>query len=222
MALTKDMNLEQIKSFLEEELKEQILLDIAPILYIGQKVGGYFGVTRQILCLVDFLGALYRGYDGKRKNKRMVISETWKAKELIKGVFGDIDPKYRENGEVLYDMYRHGLVHLYQPRAIKQENGRKLEWVIYKGPRERAAIKFGERVIQNVRHLGVTVNPSDKKTDLLTISITCLYKDLLTAIDRYYVLLENDKSGKLLKNWKAVANAIAEAEDYSIIKEPKK
>jgi len=33
MALKKDMKLPQIKEFLEEELKEQVFLEIAPILY---------------------------------------------------------------------------------------------------------------------------------------------------------------------------------------------
>lgn len=219
------MELWQIKEFLEEEVKEQIFLEIAPILYIGQEVGGYFGVTRQILCLVDFLGSLYCGYEGKKdkKTKRMIISEGWKAKKFIKEVLEYIDPIYKENGEILFDMYRHGLVHLYQPRTIKQRNGRELKWAIYKGARERANINFktdmGDFTISDARHLGISTNPSDKKSDLLTISITCLYKDLLTAIDKFYELLEKDKNESLLKNWQTTANAISEPEAYSAIKE---
>lgn len=223
MALTKDMELWQIKSFLEEEVKEQVFLEIAPLLYIGQEVGGYFGVTRQILCLVDFLGALYCGYDGKtnKKTGRMIISEPWKAVKFIEEILGDVDQKYRENGEILFNMYRHGLVHLYQPRTVRQQNGRELKWAIYKGARERANVNFKtderEFTIPDARHLGISTNPSDKKSDLLTISITCLYKDLLSAIDKYYFeLLEKDE--KWLKNWQSTANAISKSEEYLVIK----
>lgn len=95
MALQNNMELFQIKSFLEDEVKEQIFLEIAPILYIGQPAGGYFGVTRQILCFVDFLGALYCGYDEKEKEedlkkyKRMKISKSEKVEKFIREFFGN-------------------------------------------------------------------------------------------------------------------------------------
>lgn len=221
MALQKDMELFQIKRFLEEEVKEQIFLEIAPILYIGQPVGGYFGVTRQILCLIDFLGTLYSGYSGKKTKKgRMIISEPWKAKKFITIVFGEIDSKYEENGELLYDMYRHGLVHLYQPKTIKQKNGRMLKWAIYKGERESHPEGFGTQegkfIIQNARHLDLVVDPRDNNSDLLTISITCLYKDLLTIIDMFYQKIDENKSDEL-KKWRETANAILEPEEYSIL-----
>lgn len=63
MALEKNMSFSQMESFLNEELKEQILYEIAPILHLGYSPGGYFGVTRQIVCMIDFLGALYSGFD---------------------------------------------------------------------------------------------------------------------------------------------------------------
>jgi len=94
MALNKDMKLWEMKRFLHEELKEQILLEIAPILHVGIPQGGYFGVTRQILCLVEFLGTLYCGYDKKRDGKD--IAQTWKAEKFIKEVMGkDFDKNYR-------------------------------------------------------------------------------------------------------------------------------
>jgi len=224
MALTKDMELWQIKSFLEEEVKEQVFLEIAPLLYIGQEVGGYFGVTRQILCLIDFFGALFSGYNGKDKypNGAKKISTPQKTITFISEVLGKIDSKYKENGKYLYAMYRHGLVHLYQPRAIKQKNGRILKWAAYKGARERAEILFQtndkEFKITDVRHLGISTNPSDKKSDFLTISITCFYKDFLTAIDNYYKLIEeSDETLDLFKKWRQTANAITEAEEYSVV-----
>lgn len=222
MALQNNLELFQIKSFLEDEVKEQIFLEIAPILYIGQEVGGYFGVTRQILCFVDFLGALYCGYSEKekkddlKKHKRMWISKTEKVEKFIIEFLGnEIDSKYREHGKVFYQMYRHGLVHLYQPKTIKQKDGRLLKWAIYKGGRESHPEQFGTQegkfTIPNARHLDLVVDPRNKNEDLLTISITCLYKDLLTAVDKFYKKIEENKNGELNK-WREAANAILESE----------
>lgn len=221
MALSKNMELWQIKSFLEDEVKEQIFLEIAPILYIGQCAGGYFGVTRLILCFIDFLGTLYSGYSGKKTKKgRMIVSEPWKIKKFITDILGEVDLKYRENGELLHDMYRHGLVHLYQPKTIKQKNGRILKWAIYKGQRESHPEGFdtqvGKFIIPNAKHLDIVVDPLDNNSDFLTISITCLYKDLLTIIDRFYQIIENNKNGEI-KKWRESANAILEPEKYSLI-----
>lgn len=223
MALQENMELWQIKRFLEEEVKEQIFLEIAPILYIGQPVGGYFGVTRQILCFVDFLGALYSGYDDKekkddlKKDGRMRISKSEKVKTFITKFMGEkLDPKYKENGIIFYDMYRHGLVHLYQPKTIKQKNGRLLQWALYKGQRESHQEGFdaqrGRFVIPNARHLEIVADPRNPQEDLLTISITCLYKDLLTAIDRFYKKIEENNNDEI-KKWRQTANAILESEE---------
>jgi len=223
MALSKDMELWQIKNFLEDEVKEQIFLEIAPILYIGQPAGGYFGVTRQILCFIDFLGALYCGYPENEKKqdlenyKRMRISKSEKVERFIKEFFGnEIDPKYKENGRIFYQMYRHGLVHLYQPKTIRRKTGRVLSWALYKGQRESHPEGFdtqgGKFTISNARHLDIVVDPRNKNEDLLTISITCLYKDLLTVIDRFYKNIEENKNNEL-KKWRETANAIMEAEE---------
>jgi hypothetical protein len=115
-------------------------------------------------------------------------------------------------------MYRHGLVHLYQPKAIKRKTGRVLSWALYKGQRESHPEEFatqgGKFTIPNARHLDIVVDPRNKNEDLLTISITCLYKDLLTIIDRFYKNIEENKNDEL-KKWREIANAIMEAEEDS-------
>ena len=208
MALHKDMKLCEMKQFLQEEVKEQILLEIAPILHIGISQGGYFGVTRQILCLVDFLGALYSGYNGEvdKKTGRKVISKAEKAIKFIEDVFGDKDTNYKTNGKYLYLMYRHGLVHLYQPKELELKDGKKLSWLAYKGAREGATVLE----VQNVRHMEISQNPHDPNIKYLTIWITSLYYDLITAMDLYTKKLENDKDSQ--NKWITTANAICEPE----------
>lgn len=206
MALHKDMKLWEMRQFLQEEVKEQILLEIAPILHVGIAQGGYFGVTRQILCLVDFLGALYSGYNGEiyKKTERKLISKSVKSIKFIDEIMRENDPNYKNNGKYLCLMYRHGLVHLYQPKEIELKDGKKLSWLAYKGPREGAKVLE----VQNVRHMGVSQSPQDSNIKFLTISITCLYYDLITAVDLYIKRLELDKN--LQTNWISTANAISE------------
>ncbi len=217
MAIDKNMSLARMKSFLGEELKEQILLEIAPILHIGQDQGGYFGASRQILCFIDFLGTLYSGYDEKldkkfknSKGKIREISTSDQSIKFIKEVMGEkIDPYYKLNGEVLYKMYRHGLVHLYQPKSFLQQDGRALFWLAYKGLRENATVRIGQIEVSGIRHVGKISGPDDK-SEYLAISINSLYYDLIQAIDLYLVMLEQDKS--LQAKLVSAANAISELE----------
>lgn len=206
MALYKDMRLWEMKQFLQEEVKEQIMLEIVPILHVGMAQGGYFGVIRQILCLVDFLGALYYGYDGEidKRTGRKLISKSEKATRFIEEIMGDNDPNYKTNGKYLYLMYRHGLVHLYQPKEIELRDGKKLSWFAYKGPREGAKVLE----LQNVRHMGISQSPQDSNVKLLTISIICMYYDLITAVDLYTKRIELDDG--LQNRWISTANAISE------------
>jgi len=218
MALENNMSLVRIRSFLKEELKEQILLEIAPILHIGQSQGGYFGPSRQILCFVDFLGALYHGYDEKedkkylsRKSKTRTISKPEHAVEFLKNIFGEkIDPNYRLEGETLFKMYRHGLVHLYQPKSFLQSNGRNLSWITYKGPRVGAYVRVGNTHVSGVGHMCLITHPEYENWDYLAISINCLYYDLIQAIDIYMGMIEQDVT--LQEKFRLTANAISEFE----------
>ncbi len=221
MALEKNMSLARIKSFLSEELKEQILLEIAPILHLGQDQGGYFGSSRQILCYIDFLGALYAGYDENtdkdfKKDGRRRISTPKNVIDFIEDFMGEkIDPFYKINGGVLYKMYRHGLVHLYQPKSFKQINGRELRWFAYKGPREKhiEEIKIDGRIVEfkDVRHVAIIPHPEKPNIEYLAASVNCLYYDLIQIIDIYLAVLEQDKGlqAKLI----SAANAICELEN---------
>lgn len=218
MALENNMSLERMRSFLKEELKEQILLEIAPILHIGQNQGGYFGPSRQILCFVEFLGALYHGYDEKDdknflsgRSKRRTISKENYAVDFLQDIFGrKIDSNYRLNGEKLFKMYRHGLVHLYQPKSFLQSNGRGLTWIAYKGSRVNAHVGVGNTSVSGVTHMCIITHPEHKNWDRLAISVNCLYYDLIQGIDIYMEMLEQDVA--LQKKFRLTANAISEFE----------
>lgn len=213
MALKNNMKLFEMETFLLEEVKEQILYEIAPILHLGYSPGGYFGVTRQIVCMIDFLGALYSGFDStkdyrdinKKKGKRIASSE--KALKFIQEIFGEIDPNYKDNGKYLIEMYRHGLVHLFQPKQLLLNDGKILQWLSYKGGRNGDIEVRSGWVVKNATHLLMV---SDSGSFFLPVSIRILYNDLLTAIDIYLEKLK--KSKELQDKWVSAANEICEPE----------
>lgn len=191
------------------DLVVSINTDIYPIIQPNRPGGGYFGVPRMVFCYIDTLGLLFAGWNGKKdksRNKKIDFATTKKAKDFIREVFAQIDELYRINGDLLYDMYRHGTVHIYSPKklASKEFPDRTIEWLIYKGGREQwdyyedKAVKF--------RHLKII--RWEENRFILPISIVVLYKDLLTAINLYRKMLYEDKTGDLTKKFLSVADAL--------------
>ncbi|MCL0082704.1 hypothetical protein M1O14_03225 [Dehalococcoidia bacterium] len=64
MPLKEDMTHDGVIEYLTDDLQKSIRMDVYPAIQIGNGEGGYFAVPRLVLCYVDFLGALYRGYRG--------------------------------------------------------------------------------------------------------------------------------------------------------------
>lgn len=91
--------------------------------------------------MVDFLGAVYSGYSRAEKisderTGQERIATTNKAKKFIADFF---EPKNTYNATAidhLYDIYRHGLVHLYQPRVLKYNTKKALQWFFYRGQKK--------------------------------------------------------------------------------------
>lgn len=210
MPLKKDMNISEICDYLEYDLKKSIVNDVQPVIQPSRQEGGYFGVPRLVLCYVDYLGALYEGYHGETDGKgRKVIAKSNYAKIFIKKVLSKVNPLYERYGNFLYEMYRHGTVHLYQPKTfINQQTRETLSWVIYKGPRDADTQKFGR-----IYHM------QPKKMDntakwIFPISLNCLFDDLVSSIDNFKEMLRANSN--LVTNWKSTANALIEIEETNL------
>jgi hypothetical protein len=216
--LKPDMTVDEAKEYLRDNLKSSITNDIYPIIQPDREEGGYFGVSRLVLCYVDFLGALYGGYQGERHrpNKRFPrgskkIATSDKALKFIRTILGSIDSHYQHNADLLYEMHRHGTVHLYAPKFFQRANdGRKLYWFVYKGKREER-VPVGRGTLR-VRHMEPV--PRDEKSDWLPVSIICLYDDLNAAIDEFCARLDSDAD--LLRRCNQAARALSEPEETSL------
>lgn len=213
MALKRNMTRDEMVEFIDNELIPQSKLEIQNLIKPSKKQGGYFVVVRQILCLVDFLGAVYAGYpfqerrndpDGRR------IAESGKAINFMTTFF---EPKQTYDSDTtnkLHSMYRHGLVHLYQPKFLKLSSTKVLKWFFYKGNRtwKRMWISTdkGKILFKNIDHLKITSRDPQRKVYHLPICIDALYEDFENATKYYRDKLNKTKC--LQTHWRTTVNAI--------------
>ncbi len=207
------MSVNQIKKFLRKEVVRQFETDIKPILSLDKEEGGYFGATKQLMSFVDFLGAMYCGvtFVLDRGRRKRVLSRTEKAEKYIQKILKDAHPLYKENGKLMYKMYRHGLVHLYQPKELLQKNKRILSWAPYKGRRtDYIKLKSSLGTVDlKVPHLQIVPHPNETR-DLLPISIACLYEDVLNSIEIFIKKIEKYKKYQL--RWNRAVNFLLKPE----------
>jgi hypothetical protein len=124
MPLEKNMVVSKILDYLTSDLKKSVINDVRSCLNLGHDEGGYFAVPRLVLSYVDYLGALYNGYNGKRNErtgKRIFTSGKY-AEIFLNDIFGRIDPNYIEYNALLWEIYRNGTIHLYSPKILKNVN----------------------------------------------------------------------------------------------------
>lgn len=213
MALKRNMTRDEMVNFLDHELIPQTKQEIGNWIRPRKKQGGYFIVVRQIFCMVDFLGAVYNGYplsESTQDKHGYRIATTNKAIRFILKFFKPINTYQTGVVSQLYDMYRHGLVHLYQPKILKLNNNKRLLWFFYRGKRFdkkiNAGTDIGNLVFLNVEHLKVINNGPNKKLYYLPICVDSLYEDFETAVQTYREKLKNTRT--LQVKWRTTVNAI--------------
>lgn len=213
MALTKNMTSDEMVRFLNNELLPQVRQEIGNLIRPKKKQGGYFVTVRQIMCMVDFLGATFSGYSRKERmvdKKRQKISTSEKAIRFIIKFFKPEDTYQEGIVRNLYNMYRHGLVHLYQPKILKWKSNGRLLWFFYKGNRHVNKIKIntdkGILMFKNVDHLHILQSGLDKNSYYLAVCVESLYEDFEKAVQLYIEKLSKTKT--LQTKWRTTVNSI--------------
>lgn len=201
-----------MQDYLTKDLKVSVVNDVSPCLLPNQAAGGYFSVPRFVLSYVDYLGALYHGYNGQkdRSGRRIFASSTY-AKAFLHDVFGAVDQNYRLYGDLLWEIYRHGTVHLYEPLRLSNQ-GRVINWAVYKGRRTHRIPIQDVGVRRLVTHLvpeWVAMNEF-----IQPVSTLCLYQDLLNAIDSYSDMLTADVN--LQNRFRNVTDALQRPESTNL------
>lgn len=216
MALKKNMVMKDVEQFLlKGDLQDVLKYDVKPILHLKKEPGGFFGVPREILSLIDFLGAVYTG-----KYERGMSSKG--AIKFIENLMGEkVDKNYKLNGRLMYEMYRHGLTHFFQPKKFIKTDGTKIGWCVHKGKRgSTVTLKDGKSVykIKNAGHLVIVKHPDPQKDfEIFIISIRCLYEDFQKSLVEYFNVIRGNQA-LYLTRWNRVSSYMTDYESYPYVK----
>jgi hypothetical protein len=206
MQLEKNMTVSKILDYLTSDLKKSVINDLQPCLNLGHDEGGYFAVPRLVLSYVDYLGALYNGYNSRRdvRTGKRIFTGGKYAKMFLNDIFGQIDPNYIKYSALLWEIYRNGTIHLYSPKILKNVNSsRTIGWIAHKG--DRVCVTLTTHLV-----------PHDLGNNRWSqpISIKCLYQDLLSGIDRYALLISTDS--RVQSRFMKTADALVDPEDTTL------
>jgi hypothetical protein len=195
------MNKQEIVDYLSMDLKPFIIEDITPCLQIGFKTrAGFFSVPKLVLTCVDYLGALYVGWNNERKNGRPVFTSGPKAKAYLRDLFGQVYAEYKTHGDLLWEIYRHGTVHLNEPKVL-QNGTRTISWQLFKGDYKQRKVEGGgvptapgKFVRMDLTHLVPAEIVGLPGEWMLPVCTTCLYEDLVASIDQYVDLIQSNSA----------------------------
>ena len=76
-------------------------------------IGGFHSVPREVFCYIDYISAIRYGANSSAN-----------AIQFIEKYLGTANPRYKHYGKLLYEMWRHGTVHEFDPKRLKHSNGK--------------------------------------------------------------------------------------------------
>lgn len=136
--------------------------------------GAPFAVCREVVSSIDHLGHLYTGSPQCGPRFRAFLDQ----------VLGGIDPNYRRRAGKIYQMYRCGTVHEFEPKVLENKKGQTLAWLCYQGNRAGQQLDLPGIGHLTVTHLEPVAYVAGRSFGL-PVSTTCLLDDLVAAIDRF-------------------------------------
>ena len=103
-----------------QDIRTSIKKDINPVIW--QKDTGFFAFIRSFFSYIDYLGLLAFGKTGKKGQ----IAEGQSTECSVKFIQDFFDYPYKELASLLVYMYRHGIIHQYQPKFILLNGGKNI------------------------------------------------------------------------------------------------
>ena len=136
--------------------------------------GAPFAVCREAVSSIDHLGHLYTGSSQCGGRFRTFMEQ----------ILGQVDANYRRRAGEVYQMYRCGTVHEFEPKMLENKKGQTLAWLCYQGDRAAQQINPPGIGLLTVTHL----EPLERvagRSYWLPVSTNCLLDDLVAAIDSF-------------------------------------
>lgn len=156
--------------------------------------GGFHSIPRQIFCYIDHLGQILYS-SGKPTDKGV---------RFVREHLGPRNVLYRDQGLLIYTMWRHGTVHEYDPKVfVSPLNGRQL----------RLGWLTSDNKDRNSRKAHLTCVQRFRKRDVYCIVMNMpeLVEDLMAAVKSLIRKLGNDGSFKATcqRNFDGISQPVA-------------
>lgn len=177
-------------------LKGTVAADIRPLLDLPGHAP--FAICREVLSYVDHLGHLYSGRGQVRDRSR----------EFMKQIMAKNDPNYGKRAAELYQMFRCGPVHEFEPKVLKNKKGELLKWFCYAGPRQDSCELDGKCI--SVVHLELVAFAASDRF-WLPVSTRCLIDDLMCSIE---VFERAGPENERITAWNQAARDLTTPEPY--------
>jgi hypothetical protein len=182
-----------------EGLRGSIKADVAPLLSTAG--GAPFAICREVLCYIDHLGHLFKGNVG--------VGERFK--KYMDHIMANIDSNYSVRANEIYQMYRCGSVHEFEPKVLINNNNERLAWLCYLGKRSGLCEINSQQVA--VEHLKILL-PSGSSVYYLPVSTYCLVNDLIESIGLFInSKAENDR----VLSWNEAATVLSPPQKYNFV-----
>jgi len=164
-----------VYTYLKSDFINAIQSDLIRVLKFHHRNGGGFhSIPRETFCYIDYLATLR--YDSPNSSKKAI----W----FIENYMGKINSQYTHFGNLIYEMWRHGTVHEYDPKVLIHSSGRyRIGWSTnnssHKGNRKHHLECF--KVYQR------------KNKYVININLFQLADDLIAALQFLLNELKSDK-----------------------------
>ena len=194
-----------IKSWAEardhlEGLKGTVFGDVQPLLNVCGAAP--FAICREVFCYIDHLAHLYTGRDQVGDRFR----------DYLKQVMSSTDPNYSKRAGEIYQMYRNGPVHEFEPKVLENKRGQRLVWLCYNSARRDNIEILGKNL--TVTHLEPVESPTENTVFYLPVSTACLIKDLVSSIDEFQKVGPEDER---VTAWNRAARKLTELIPFDFI-----
>ena len=148
-------------------------------------------VVLWIFVHIDLLGRLSAGeaYNEREKTTKNAVL-------FMEEYFGRVDERYKEISGLLFHALRHGYVHILASKRIQLENGEVLDFSFVSGGKaQHLELKMREE----------TERSGSIKVHRLLVNVSKLFKDLLSAIDKYAedIIRDQDISDNFWQSFKS-------------------
>jgi hypothetical protein len=178
----------------------------------------FFGAVRAIMCDIDYVAALFAGWDGQDPRR---ISTTEKFRTFVESVFPAAtgDQGYQAFAGHLYAMYRVGTVHLRHPKQLENTMAvtPMLSWGVMVERTEDFDYPAGGKAFSGTHLRPVRV---DANKTILPVSLKALFEDFIAACEYFARQLEAEEAagGHALRDkWRQVADALVSPDKTKLL-----